>query len=107
MREVILTSILQGFDQKNHFFEGWSSFKFNNFGVALGMTLKFYTSVEKGLKLKIRKIWGLISTVVEVIGEKTGREAFSPRVLNQFGCTGLLRRRKLEHLDGKNWACFT
>ena len=71
------------------------------------MTLKLYTSVEKGFKLKIVKFWGLISTVVEVLGEKTDREAFSPPILNQFGCTGLLRRRKLVHLDGKNWACFT
>ena len=30
-------------------------FKFNNFGLALGMTLKFYISVAKALKLKFRK----------------------------------------------------
>ena len=28
---------------------------FNNLGLALGITLKFYTSVAKGLKLKVRK----------------------------------------------------
>ena len=33
MREVITTSILYGFDQKNHFFEGWPWFKFNNLGL--------------------------------------------------------------------------
>ena len=27
MREVIVTAILQGFDQKKYFFEGWSWFK--------------------------------------------------------------------------------
>ena len=34
------------------------------------MALKFYTGVAKGLKLKIRKIWRLIPTFVEVTGEK-------------------------------------
>ena len=28
--KVITASIIQGFDQKNQFFEGWSWFKFNN-----------------------------------------------------------------------------
>ena len=45
MREVIIiTSILWAFDQKNPFFKGWSWFKLNNFGLALGMTLKFNAS---------------------------------------------------------------
>ena len=48
--------ILWGFDQRNHFFEGWSWFKFNNLGLALGISLKFYTTVAKGLKLKISNI---------------------------------------------------
>ena len=34
-----------------------------------GKTLKFYTSVAKGLKLKMRKFWMLIRTFVEVTGE--------------------------------------
>ena len=34
------------------------------------MTLQFYTSVAKALKLKARKFWGLILTFVEVTGEK-------------------------------------
>ena len=34
------------------------------------MTLKFYTSLTKGLKLKVRKFWWLIPTFVEVTGEK-------------------------------------
>ena len=45
-------------------------FNFNNVGLALGMALKFYTSVAKGLKLKLRKFWCLIPTFVEVTGEK-------------------------------------
>ena len=72
MREVITTSILQGF------FERWSWFKFNNLGVALGTNFKFYTSVTKGLKLKVTKFGGLNPTFVEVTGEKLVGEAFWP-----------------------------
>ena len=32
--------------------------------------MKLYTSLSKGLKLKVRKFWGLILTFVEVTGEK-------------------------------------
>ena len=57
------------------FFEGWSWFKFNNLELAIGMNLKFYTSVAKGFKLKVRKFYGLVPTFVEVTGEKlVGRE---------------------------------
>ena len=49
--------------------EGKSWFKFNNLGLALGTNLKFYTSVAKGLKLKVRKCWGLILTFAEVTGK--------------------------------------
>ena len=55
---------------KTTFFEGWSWFKFNNLGIAPGKNLKFYTSVAKGLKLKVRKFWRLIPTFVKVTGEK-------------------------------------
>ena len=34
------------------------------------MTLGTYSSVVKGLKLKVRKFWGLVPTFVEVTGEK-------------------------------------
>ena len=34
------------------------------------MAFQFYTSLRKGLKLKVRKFWGLILTFVEVTGEK-------------------------------------
>ena len=36
----------------------------------LGAHLKFYTSLLKGLKLKVGKFWGLIPMFVEVTGEK-------------------------------------
>ena len=56
--------------RKTAFSEGRSWFKFNNLGLALGTNLKFYTSVEKELKLKVRKFWGLILTLVELKEEK-------------------------------------
>ena len=56
--------------RKTAFFEGWSWSKFNNLGLALGTNLKFYTDVAKGLKLKVRKFWGLIPMFLEVTREK-------------------------------------
>ena len=47
--------------------------KFNNLALALGMALKFYTSVAKVLKLKARGFWRLILTFVEVTREKLVR----------------------------------
>ena len=76
VREVIITSIFQGFDEKNHFFEGWSWFMFNNLGLALGTNLKFYTSVKKELKLKVGEFWGANSYVCRSYREKTGRGPF-------------------------------
>ena len=49
--------------RKTAFFEGWSWFKFNNLGLALGANWKSYTSVAKVLKLKPRQFWGLIPTL--------------------------------------------
>ena len=57
MREVIITPILEGFDQKKRFFEGCFWFKFN-------------TNVAEKLKLKVRKFWEVIPIFVEVIREK-------------------------------------
>ena len=42
-------------------------------GLALGINLKFYISLSKGLKLKVRKFLGLILTLVEVTVEKLVR----------------------------------
>ena len=65
--------------RKTAFFEGRSWFKFNNFGLAVGTNLKFCTSLSKGLKLNVRKFWGLILTFVEVTGEKlVGGGSFLP-----------------------------
>ena len=66
----ITTTILKGFDQKKTFFEGCTWFKFNNLGVALGIALKFYTSVAKGWQLEVWKFWELTPTFVEVTAKK-------------------------------------
>ena len=42
-------------------------------GLALGMALKFYISVEKRLKVKVRKFQGLTPTFLEVTEEKQVR----------------------------------
>ena len=40
--------------------------------------MKFYTSVAKGLKLKVRKFLGLIPMFVEVTGEILVEDLFAP-----------------------------
>ena len=52
-------------------------FKFNNLGMALGMSLKFYANVAKGLKLsKSQKVLGANSYVSGSYRGKTGSWAF-------------------------------
>ena len=58
MREVIITSMLQEFDQKNDFFEEWPWFEFHNLRLAQGMALTFYTGLARGLKTKSQKVFG-------------------------------------------------
>ena len=43
---------------------------FNNLELTLGTNLKFYTSVGKCLKLKVRMFWWLIPTFSEVTEAK-------------------------------------
>ena len=70
--------------RKTAFFDGWSWFKFNNLELARGTNLIFYTSVAKGLKLKVRKLWSLTPTFVEVTGEKLVEGLFgTPPILNR------------------------
>ena len=76
MREVIITPILEGFDQKKQFFEGCFWFKFNNLGLVLGMALKFNTKLAERLKLKVRRFWEVIPLFEEVIREKLIGELF-------------------------------
>ena len=56
--------------RKTAFFEGWCWFKFNNLGLALGANFTFYTSLSKGLKLKVRKFCVLSPAFVEGTWEK-------------------------------------
>ena len=76
--DVVEPQFYNDLTRKNNFFEQYLQFKFNNLGLALGMILKFYTSVAKGLKLEVRKFWGLIPAFVVVTGKKTDRGAFLP-----------------------------
>ena len=43
------------------------------------MALKYYTREEKRLKLKVKKIWGLILMFVEVTGKKLVVEIFAQK----------------------------
>ena len=95
MREVVKQQFYMNLTRKNIFLGGCAWFKFNNLGLALGMVLKFYTSVTKRLKLKIRKFWRLISTFVEVTGKKTGREAFMFQILS-IGCEDISTEHLIE-----------
>ena len=61
MREVIITTILQGFDQKKQFSEGCSWFKYG-----------------KRVKTKSQEIFGANSYACRICREKTGREPFCP-----------------------------
>ena len=60
-REVnIILNFIKIWLERTLFWRSWSYFKFNNFGLALGTNLKFYTSFKKWLKLKVKKLWWLI-----------------------------------------------
>ena len=71
---------------KTNFFKVCSWFKFSNLELALDVALKFFSSVGKGLKLKVRIFWWLIFTFVEVAGENTDKESFCLQSL--AGLTG-------------------
>ena len=71
-------------------------FRFNKLGLAIVMALKLYTSVAKGLKLKVRKFWKLIPTFVEVAWEKLVGGAYCPlpildRVYDNYFLKGKLK----------------
>ena len=70
-------------NRKTYSFEGCSWFKLSDLELALGMSLKLYTIVTKGLKIKARKYLWLISTFVEVTRRKASRVDFllSPLIL--------------------------
>ena len=81
MREIIINLILNFIRiwSKKRIFWGLSSwFRFNNLGLALGIALNFYTSVEKELKPKVIWFYGANSYVCKSYMRKTGRGAFCP-----------------------------
>ena len=65
------------------------------------MALKFYTSVVKGLNLKVRKFWGLTPTFIELPEEKLiGRGAFPlptppPPIPNRFNENSPIVRKEI------------
>ena len=65
--------------RKTTLFEVWSWFKLDKLGLSVALALEFYTSVAKGLKLKIRTFWRLIPMFVEVTGEKLYQKS-SPHI---------------------------
>ena len=72
-------------------------FKLNNLVLALDMALKFYTSVAKGLKLKVRKLLRLIFMFAEVTREKlVGKEGRllppPPPILNRLRVLAQIKR---------------
>ena len=79
---------------KTAFLEGWSWFKFNDLGLALSTNLKFYASVAKRLKLKVRKFWELILTFAEVTEEKLVGGGFLPPSLNRVKKTHITKQNK-------------
>ena len=62
--------------------------KFNNLRLALGMTLKFYSTVAKILKLKARMFQGIILTFAKVTEKNLLGEPFCaplvPSILKRF-----------------------
>ena len=64
-------------------FEGWSWFKFNILGLALGMALTFYNRVAKEVKLKVGKFWWLILLFRDVAGKKL-RKGFKGQKRSDF-----------------------
>ena len=95
--EVIITSILKGFDQKN-FLEGYSLFKLNNLGLSLGTAFKLYTNEAKGLKLKVRQFLGLIPTLAEFIDKKMVGGTFWLPILNRVKTKDLRKLGKIRKI---------
>ena len=68
---------------KKIFLKGYSWFNFNNLGLIKGLTLKLYTTVAKGLKLKVRKFLGLVSTGENLTGGGGGVDFGPTYILNK------------------------
>ena len=64
----------------------------SSLGLPLVTTLKFYTSVAKLLKFKVRKFWELNPTFVEVTGEKLVGDLFCPHILDRVNSLSVLSK---------------
>ena len=64
----------------------------------MNLALNFYTSAVKGLKHKVRKIWGQIPKFVEVTEEKLVGDLFArkPSILNRVKVT-IIRQTRLRN----------
>ena len=75
------------------------------------MTLKFYTGVAKGSKLKVRKFWELMPTFIEVTGGKLEGEGggrvggFLPLILNRVNIC-YLEIKKIIRITLNLFYCF-
>ena len=72
VHDVTNQILLQGFDQKNHFFEGCSWIKFNNLELALGMALTLH-QCDKKVKTKSQKVLRANSYICISYRGKIGR----------------------------------
>ena len=64
------------------------------------MALKFYNSVGKGLKIKVKKFWGLIPKFVEITVKNwwVGR-VFAHPILNMFKIISKITVSLLKNLN--------
>ena len=69
-KEIIITLHLWDFLKKKKKTTFCSCCNFYNLGLVLDISWKVYTSLAKGLKLKVKKKLGLVSTFVEVPRKK-------------------------------------
>ena len=78
MKEVIITSVFFDLTRKTKFFERVLLVQVQQFGTSTSYGLKFYTSVARGLKLKVRKFFAAISYICRSYRRKTGCRPFRP-----------------------------
>ena len=78
MREVIITSSLQGFDQKNHFFWRVVLVQVQQFGTDTRNELEILHQCGKTIKTKSQKVLGGNSYICRSYKGKTGRGPFCP-----------------------------
>ena len=84
VHDVTNQILLQGFDQKSHFFEGCSWIKFNNLELALGMALTLH-QCDKKVKTKSQKVLRANSYICISYRGKIGRGClFAPPPLPIF-----------------------